>query len=312
MRRPKILVVGSMNMDLYMKGAECIPKFGQSIMCGNYGCTAGGKGANQAVAAAFQGAEVAMAGRVGGDEYGRILEREMENAGVSTRFLVRDFEKQTGLALMLLNKDGRYVSYVSLGANEGLCPEDVKNALEIERFDLVMLQLEIPLETVYGTLELAEAKEIPVFLDAGPARSLPLERLRGLYILSPNEAETEALTGINPNTEERAVRAARCLYDKARPAHVILKLGSRGAFLYDRDHCKRIPCFKVKAVDSTAAGDTFGAALAVRLCIGDSMEKAVRFAHGAAAICVSRMGARSSIPGQAETAAFIKEDRKDG
>ena len=139
--------------------------------------------------------------------------------------------------------------------------------------------------------------------------SIPLKRLEGLFILSPNEAETEALTGINPETKDKAVEAAKVLYEEANPEYVILKLGSRGALLYDGKTAELIPCFKVRAVDSTAAGDTFGAALAIRLCKGDEMRQAIRFAHAAAGICVSRMGAQVSIPKAEEVEEFLRREQ---
>lgn len=307
MQKPKILVVGSMNMDLFVEGANTIPKFGESILCGNYGYATGGKGSNQAIAAALQGADVTMVGRLGDDTNGESLRKELKKAGVHTEYIVTDPDRQTGLALMLLHEDGRYVSYVALGANGGICAEDVRAALDACRFDMVIMQLEMPLETVYRTYELAKERKIPVFLDAGPAMSVSLKRLEGLFILSPNEAETEALTGINPDTEEKAVQAAKILYEEAKPEYVILKLGSRGAMVYDGNNMELIPCFKVKAVDSTAAGDTFGAALAIRLCKGDDMRDAIRFAHAAAGICVSRMGAQVSIPREEEVVEFLSQ-----
>lgn len=307
MKKPKILVVGSMNMDLFVEGANTIPKFGESILCGNYGYATGGKGSNQAIAAALQGADVTMVGRLGNDTNGESLRAELKKAGVHTEYIVTDPDRQTGLALMLLHEDGRYVSYVALGANGGICGSDVKAALDACQFDMVIMQLEMPLETVYQTYELAKERKIPVFLDAGPAMNIPLKRLEGLFILSPNEAETEALTGINPDTEEKAIQAAKMLYEEAKPEYVILKLGSRGAMLYDGNNIELIPCFKVKAVDSTAAGDTFGAALAIRLCKGDNMRDAIRFAHAAAGICVSRMGAQVSIPREEEVAEFLSQ-----
>ncbi len=307
MKKPKILVVGSMNMDLFVEGANTIPKFGESILCGNYGYATGGKGSNQAIAAALQGADVTMVGRLGDDTNGESLRKELKKAGVHTEYIVTDPDRQTGLALMLLHEDGRYVSYVALGANGGICGSDVKAALDACQFDMVIMQLEMPLETVYQTYELAKERKIPVFLDAGPAMNIPLKRLEGLFILSPNEAETEALTGINPDTEEKAIQAAKMLYEEVKPEYVILKLGSRGAMLYDGNNIELIPCFKVKAVDSTAAGDTFGAALAIRLCKGDDMRDAIRFAHAAAGICVSRMGAQVSIPREEEVAEFLSQ-----
>lgn len=307
MSKPKILVVGSMNMDLYIQGANTIPKFGESILCGDYGYATGGKGANQAIAAALQGADVTMVGRCGRDVNGEKVMAEFKRCGVCTEYVVQDEEKQTGLALMLLNEEGKYVSYVSLGANGNMCDKDVEAALEKERFDMVIMQLEMPLETVYRTYELAKERGIPVFLDAGPAMKIPLERLKGLYILSPNEAETEALTGISVDTKEEAVEAAKWLYEHAEPKYVILKMGARGALVYDGESAELIPGFKVDAIDSTAAGDTFGAALAIRLCKGEELTKAIRFAHAAAGICVSRMGAQSSIPREEEVLGFLSQ-----
>ena len=208
----------------------------------------------------------------------------------------------------LVRITGRYVSYCAMGGNDYVSGEDVRRALEGRSFDMVVMQLEMPLETVYRTYELAKEKNIPVFLDAGPAKSIPLERLRGLFILSPNEAETAAMTGIYPDTEEHAVQAAVWLYEQAQPQYVILKLGSRGALLYDGKKAELIPCFQVKAVDSTAAGDTFGAALAIRLCKGDEIHDAIRFAHAAAGICVSRLGAQVSIPREEEVYEFLKKE----
>lgn len=307
MNKPKILVVGSMNMDLSVRNCDRISGYGESVICGDYGYATGGKGANQAMAIARLGGEAVMVGRVGRDDNGRQLIQSLESASVNTDYVVQDGEAQTGLAMMLVNPDGRYACYVSIGANHRLTIEDVRRAMDGERFDMLVMQLEIPLETVYATCELARERKIPVFLDAGPAMHIPVERLKGLYILSPNEAEAEALTGICVDTDEGALAAARWLYEKAAPEYVILKLGARGALLYDGRDARFIPCFKVDAVDSTAAGDTFGACLAVELCQGRSMESAITTAHGAAGICVSRWGAQSSIPTVEEVKQFIKE-----
>lgn len=307
MCEPRILLVGSMNTDLFVRGANRIPKFGESIMCGDYGYACGGKGANQAFAAALLGADVTMVGRLGNDQNGKALKEKLENGGVHTESIVWDESEATGLAVMLVNDDGRYVSYVALGANGKLCGADVEAALKKQEYDMVLMQLEMPLETVFRTFELANAKGIPVFLDAGPAMKISFERLQGLYILSPNEAETEALTGIHVDTDENALQAAKELFQQASPKYVILKLGERGALLYDGKTAELTPCFKVDAIDSTAAGDTFGAALAIRLCKGDDMKSAIRFAHAAAAICVSRIGAQVSIPRADEVQAFLEK-----
>ena len=309
MNKPKILVVGCMNMDLFVRDCNALPGYGQSIISGDYGYSTGGKGSNQALAAAKLGGDVTMVGRVGTDTNGDQVLQALRSAGVNVDWVVRDEEAKTGLALMLVNSDGRYVCYVSIGANFRLTVEDVRRALDAEHYDMLVMQLEVPLEIVFASLEMAKERGIPVFLDAGPAMQLPMERIRGLYILSPNEAETEALTGISVETEEGAMRAARWLYEQAAPKYVILKLGSRGALLYDGGEMKFIPCFKVDAVDSTAAGDTFGACLAVQLCRGVPMEEAIVTAHAAAGICVSRQGAQASVPDEAEVAAFLNARR---
>ena len=308
MKRPRILVVGSINMDLFVEGANAIPGYGESIRCRHYGYASGGKGSNQAFAVAKQGADVVFVGCIGDDENGKKVKASLDKAGVNTDYLVIDPDTQTGLALMLVDdKTGKYVSYVAMGGNDRLSPEAVKKALDENEFDMVVMQLEMPLETVYRTYELAREKGIPVFLDAGPAMSIPLDRLKGLFIISPNEAETEALTGINIDTNENALKAAKWLYEHAEPQYVLLKMGERGALLYNGKEFKFIECFKVKAVDSTAAGDTFGAALAIRLCKGSKIEDAVLYAHAAAGICVSRLGAQTSIPTEEEVEAFLQE-----
>lgn len=304
-KKPKILVVGSMNMDLFVEGANSIPKYGESIPCTGYGYAIGGKGSNQAFAAAKQGADVVAVGRIGDDKNGKQINNSLKQANVNTNYIVIDKHCQTGLALMMLDKNGRYVSYVAMGANNKVSVEDVRKALDENKFDMILMQLEIPLETVYKTYELAKERDIPVFLDAGPAMKIPLEKLKGLFILSPNEVETEVLTDISVSTNEGALKAAKFLYEKAEPEYVILKLGERGALLYNGSEAKFIECFKVEAIDSTAAGDTFGAALAIQLCKGVKMEAAILFAHAAAGICVSRKGAQTSIPTEEEVKKFL-------
>jgi len=237
------------------------------------------------------------------------LMSELEVAQVDTRFIVRDVEAQTGFALMCVAEGGRYVSYHIAGANLGLDASAVERALKGGSFDMVILQLEIPLETVYRTYELSKKNGVPVFLDAGPAMSIDLEPFKGLHIISPNEAETVAMSGIEPQTEADARDAAELLFERAGPRYVILKLGGRGAYFFDGADGRLIPAFVVNAIDSTAAGDTFNAALVTRLCRGDSIEHAITVAHAAAAICVSRKGALPSIPAEAEVDAFLRHEQ---
>lgn len=306
--KPKILVVGSMNMDLIMYNVERIPRMGESIYCAGYEYVTGGKGSNQAYAASMLGADTCLVGRIGADNNGRALMEQLKKAGVNTSFVVRDEQHLTGLSTMNIDADGNYFSIFASGANDYIQPEDVETALDQVDFDMVIMQLEMPLETVYRTYEMAEKRNVPVFLDAGPAMSIPLERLKGIFLLSPNEAETAALTGIAPDTKEHMEEAAIWLYEKAIPRYVLLKLGSRGALLYDGREMKFIRGYCVNAVDTTAAGDTFGAALAVRYCKGDDIETAVRYAHAAAAICVTRKGGHPSIPSAEEVKRFLMEE----
>lgn len=305
--KPKILVVGSMNMDLMVYGMERIPAFGESVPVKSYCYADGGKGSNQAYACARMGASVTMVGRVGDDSFGRQLVWHLEEAGVNCRYVVKDPDCQTGFDPILVNPEGKYVSVVAMGANNALSAQDVQRALDAQPFDMVVMQLEMPLETVYRTYEMAAERKIPVFLDAGPAMSISLERLRGIFLLSPNEAETRALTGIQIKDGDTALAAARWLYDRAAPQYVLLKLGARGALIYDGKTTENISTFNIKVLDTTAAGDTFGAALAVRLCSGSSMRDAVIFANAAATICVSRYGAQPSIPYLEEVERFLKE-----
>ena len=303
---PKILVVGSMNMDLMVYGMSKIPNFGESVSGKSYCYSIGGKGGNQAYACAMMGANTYMVGRVGNDDFGHQIIRNLKKAGIETKYILLDDEKQTGFDPILVNPDGKYISVVVMGANNFVSPQDVKRILDEEHFDMILVQLEIPIETVYRTYEMAVEKHIPVFLDAGPAMSIPLERLKGIFIISPNEIETKALTGIDISTNSAALKAAKLLFDKVAPHYVLLKLGARGALVYDGKHSEIIPTFNTKVLDTTSAGDTFGAATAVQLCKGKSMREAVIFANAAATLCVSRRGAQSSIPRFDEVNMFLK------
>lgn len=307
--KPSILVVGSMNMDLVMYGLEELPKWGTSTFGNEYRYAAGGKGANQAFAAAKQGADCYMVGRVGNDDNGRSLINSLGESGVHTRYIVTDPVLNTGLSTMNMGAEGNYFSIYIPGANTAMCIGDLEVALENNHFDMIVMQLEMPRELVYHICRLGMEKKIPIFLDAGPAMVIPLHKLRGTFIISPNEAETKALTGIDPDTPEQIQAAAEKIYYEAQPQYVLLKLGKRGAFLYSEKGGKLVPGFRVQAVDTTAAGDTFGAAFCVQYCMGRPMEEAIRYAHAAAAICVTRKGGQPSIPTMEETDRFFQENR---
>ncbi len=306
MNKPKILVIGSIFMDLVWNGMPKLAQFGQSISCKGYAYVPGGKGANQAVAAAKLGAEAFMVGYLGNDENGRILIDSLKENDVRTNYTIMDSTTQSGLALMLIEETtGKYISYNVMGGNAKITEEQIAKALEEPNLAMILLNLEIPLECAYRTCEMAKEKGIPVFLDAGPAMSIPLERMKGLFIISPNETETKSLTGIEPDSDENIQKAAEKLYEMAEPTYVLLKLGERGAFLYDGKKGEVIPACKVKAIDSTAAGDTFGGAFAAAYCSGKDLKAAIRYAHAAAGLCVSRQGGQPSIPTGEEVDAFL-------
>lgn len=308
MHIPRILIVGSINMDLCMYNVDGMPKIGASSFCSDYEYAEGGKGSNQAFAAARLGAEAVMVGRVGsGDSNGQKLLASMEKAGVHTDFIVRDEKHRTGMSIMSILQEGKYYSIYAKGANDYISPEDVKAALDDNVYDMLLMQLEMPLETVYRSYEMAKERNIPVFLDAGPAMNIPLDRLRGVTVISPNEVETEALTGIKADDDCGARKAAYQLYQEVAPKYVIIKLGKRGVLFYDGKEAKRIPAFPVDAVDTTAAGDTFGAAFAIQYCMGKTAEKAIDFAQAAAALCVTRKGGHASIPTIQEVERFLEK-----
>lgn len=310
MKKPKILVVGSMNMDLMIYGLSNLPKWGESSFGTSSEYAVGGKGANQALAAAMQGADTYMAGRIGKDTNGCVILDHLKAAGVHTEYVIQDNKYPTGISTMNMGEEGRYFSINSLGANWQIQTEDIEEILRQNTFDMIVMQLEMPLEVVYRICELGVEKNIPIFLDAGPAMTVPLEKLRGTFVISPNEAEAKALTGIEPDTPENMEKTAKMIYDKAAPKYVLLKLGKRGAYLYDGRSGEWIPGYSVNAIDTTAAGDTFGAAFCVQYSLGREIKEAIRFAHAAAAICVTRKGGQPSIPGQKETERFFRENKR--
>lgn len=311
MKIPKVLVVGSLNMDLTLYGAERVPDYGELITCSNYAYAPGGKGANQASALVKLGAKAALVGCIGNDRNGRLLTDALKRQNVSIAHLQISEEIQTGMAVICTDHDGRSRLYGIPGANMALTAEKLPEILDCEQPDMVLMQLEMPMQTAIETHRLAKARGIPAFLDAGPAMKVPLEEFRGIMIVSPNEAETYAMTGIRVSDEAAALRAADVIYRSALPQYVLLKLGERGAYLYDGKNGALFPALKIRAVDSTAAGDTFNAAVCFRLCQRESMEKSIAFANAAAAITVSRRGALLSIPTETEVACFLSDYKKE-
>lgn len=295
-----------MNMDLIIYGLPKIAQYGETVVGNSYEYAPGGKGGNQAIAVAKLGGNSNMVGAVGTDSNGNSLINNLKASGVNTTYVEQSDQHQTGLATMNIDEEtARYVSYMIMGGNDKISLEQVEQAIDSEEIDMILMQLEMPLDVVYGTYQLAKERNIPVFLDAGPAKKIQLEKLKGIFIISPNEFECETLTDIPVDSEENARKAAKKLYDECSPQYVLLKLGSRGVLLYDGKDFLFQPSFKVSALDTTAAGDTFGAAFAVTYCNGGSMEKSLTYGQAAAAICVSRKGGQEAIPTLPEVEAFL-------
>jgi len=303
MNQVKILVIGSINMDLVMN-VERVPMAGETILGHEYSYIPGGKGANQAVAAARLNGDVTFCGRVGDDPNGETLLRNLKDNGVDTSFIIKDNKSQTGLAAIPVESNGDNRIIVFSGANSCITKEDVDKALE-RSYDAVMLQLEIPLEIVYYAFEKASEKGIPVILDAGPAVKIDLSRLKGIHVITPNESETTALTGIQIDNTDDAVRAAKALADLTEESYVVIKMGDRGALLYKDGEYEVFPAYKVKAVDSTAAGDSFTAAMTLKMMQYGDIKRAIKYANAVGAICVSRKGAQPSLPTAEEVTEFL-------
>ena len=305
---PSIVVIGSSNTDMIIQ-LDRIPRPGETILGGEFSTAAGGKGANQAVGAARAGGKVTFVARVGRDMFGDQAVAGFERDGIVTDFVFRDRSAPSGVALIFVAKDGENSIAVAGGANSKLSPADVRKAKRaIAGASAVLMQLETPLETVQAAAELAAKAGVRVILNPAPARSLPDTLLKLVSILTPNETEAELLTGIKVTNDATAAQAADTLLAKGVQA-VILTLGARGAFVATTETKQLVPGFKVKAVDTTAAGDVFNGALAVALSEGRSLLEAARFASAAGAISVTRLGAQPSAPTRKEIEKLLKTGR---
>jgi ribokinase len=304
-RTPRIVVVGSSNTDMVVK-SERLPAPGETVTGGEFLMAAGGKGANQAVAAARLGAEVTFVAKVGSDMFGEQAIAGYRKEGIRTDFILRDPQHATGVALILVDQKGENLISVASGANHALSPDDVRRAAEpIRAADLVVLQLEIPIETVACAAGLAAEAGVPVILDPAPAPAGRLEPglLKHVTYVKPNETEAERLTGI-PVRDEASARqaAAKLLEGGVRSA--VITLGAKGAIWVEPARSGFVPGVKVTAVDSTAAGDAFSGALACALARGLALDEAVRYAGVVAAISVTRLGAQPSLPTREEVERF--------
>jgi ribokinase len=290
-----IIVVGSSNTDMVIQTNK-FPVPGETLLGGKFFLFPGGKGANQAVAAARLGGLVTFIAKVGNDIFGEQALQQFKKEGIRTDFIISDPSNPSGVALITVDAKGENTIVVAQGANGALTSEDIQKAnKEFENTSLVLMQLEIPLNAVLHTAKLATQYGKKVILNPAPARQLPDALLKELFIITPNESETETLLGIEITDMNAVHAAAKQLHDKG-VAHVIITLGSEGAYLYNTEGGQHIPTAKVTPVDSTAAGDVFNGALAVAISEGKSLREAIEFANRAAAISVTRMGAQASAP----------------
>ncbi|MBI2862024.1 MAG: ribokinase [Chloroflexi bacterium] len=301
----RVVVVGSANMDLVVKVPH-LPQTGETVLGGTFLRAPGGKGANQAVAAARLGCEVFFVGRVGTDPFGDELLAGLARDGVRLDYVVRDQEAPTGVALIFVGEDGSNMIAVAPGANDRLSPEDVRRAeATIASAQVLLVQLEVPIGTVEQALALAEVHEVSAILNPAPARPLPPETLRKVAVLTPNEREAEVLSGVRVNDVLAVYDAADALLGKGAQA-VVVTLGRDGALLNTGFRVLRVPAFAVEAVDTTAAGDAFAGALAAFLTTSSNLELAVRYANAVAALSVTKPGAQPSLPTKREVERFLR------
>lgn len=290
-----IAVIGSSNTDMVVVTPE-FPKPGETILGGEFLKNAGGKGANQAVAAARLGGKVSFIGKVGNDLLGEDAVSNIKKEGIDTSSVFVDENTASGIAQIMVNKEGENCIVVAPGANMKLDEKDIDRAgKQLDEADLVLMQLEIPLDTIIYTAKKAHYAGKKVILNPAPATKLPDELYRSLYMITPNESETELLTGIRVDDETSAAKAADFFTAKG-VENVIITMGSRGAYIHSKEIKALIPAPKVTPVDTTAAGDCFNGALAVELARGHQLKDAVRYANRAAAITVTRRGAQSALP----------------
>lgn len=304
MKTNKIIVLGSCNTDMVIKSSR-LPIPGETILGGTFLMNPGGKGANQAVAAARLGGNVTFVTKTGNDLFGRQSIELYNDENINTDYICSDPDLPSGVALITVDENGENCIVVASGANGTLCPADIKEAeKEITSASILLMQLEIPIETVIYAAKKAREHDVKVILNPAPAQSLSNELLQHIYMLIPNETEAEIISGIKVTDLDSAKKAADIICSKGVDK-VVITMGSMGALLKDGDQYHQISGRKVNAVDTTAAGDTFCGAISVALSEGKSLTDAIVFANQSAAITVTRMGAQASIPTRREVMAEV-------
>ncbi|MYF98544.1 ribokinase [Candidatus Poribacteria bacterium] len=297
--QPKVTVLGSANIDLVIR-AKRMPNKGETLIGGAFDIFTGGKGFNQATAAARLGADVTFIGRIGDDVFGEMLRSAMDAENIDTRFVKTDAESGTGIATIVVEPDGDNSIIVVPRANMCITPKDIDTAEDsIANADVLLLQLETPIDSSQRAAEIARDNGTIVMLDPAPARSLPDSFLDKIDILTPNTSEATVLSGHEINTAERRTVAAKALQKQIAQdglSTVVLTLGEQGVLLCTPSETTHIPAISVEAVDTTGAGDAFSGALATALAKGNNIIESVKFAIAAGAAAVTVLGATPSMP----------------
>ncbi|HDW3277130.1 TPA: ribokinase [Enterobacter asburiae] len=301
-----LVVLGSINAD-HILNLESFPTPGETVTGNQYQVAFGGKGANQAVAAGRSGANIAFIACTGDDDTGERVRKQLASDNIDIAPVSVVAGESTGVALIFVNAEGENVIGIHAGANAALTTDRVEAQRGIiAGAEALLMQLESPVESVLAAAKIAHENHTTVVLNPAPARVLSDELLALVDIITPNETEAEKLTGIRVENDDDAARAARALHDKGIGT-VIITLGSRGVWASVNGEGRRVPGFKVKAIDTIAAGDTFNGALVTALLEGKRMDDAIRFAHAAAAIAVTRKGAQPSVPWRKEIDEFLSQ-----
>jgi|SRR5690554_1088111 len=295
MKRNGVLVIGSANMDLVLS-VKKFPQPGETIFGERFEMFPGGKGANQAVCSSKLGARTIFIGKIGNDEFGKNLSENFKREGVNINHILIDEASNTGTALITVDEEGENQIIVISGSNMKITPYDIKKEKEIfKEVKVVIVQLEIPVETVLEAARLAKENDCIFILNPAPAKELPEELISLTDYLTPNETELELLSGVDVDDDKSIEAAAKVLLNKG-VKNIIVTLGSKGACLINKEKKELFPAIKVKVVDSTGAGDAFNGALAYALSNNEEIENAVKLAVSVASFSVTKMGAQSSLP----------------
>jgi len=298
-----VIVVGSLNMDLVVRAPK-IPRPGETVLGSDFKQVPGGKGANQADAASKLGAETAMLGAVGKDSMGDQLIQALRKDGVNVEMVLKKENLPTGVAAIVVEDSGNNAITVAPGANSALTPDDLSGMEKVfEKAKVMLVQLETPIDTVKASLRVARKNNVTTILNPAPATELDDEIFSLVDILTPNETELELLSGMETDSIEKVEAAGKHLLKKG-VSKLIVTLGSQGSIHIEKDFVRLHPAYSVKAVDTTAAGDSFNAALAVSLAKGEPMENAITFATKVGAMTVTKHGAQTSLPLMGEVLEF--------